>query len=78
MVDLYRDVGAFVGESLANRFLWPKLDNVQLYCDLAALPLVFALKGPPRLLMVAAGILIQVYRASFFSLSTTLDSTSRF
>lgn len=38
---------------------------MQLYCDLAALPLVLALKGTPRLLMVAAWFLIQLYRGSF-------------
>jgi len=40
--------------------------QMQMYFDLAALPLAFALKGVPRLLMVAAWFLIQVYRGSFF------------
>ena len=39
---------------------------MQMYFDLAALPLALALKGVPRLLMVAAWFLIQVYRGSFF------------
>ena len=38
---------------------------MQLYCDLAALPLVLAFKGTTRLLMVAAWFLIQMYRGSF-------------
>jgi len=37
-----------------------------MYYDLAALPFAFALKGIPRLLMVAAWFLIQMYRGSFF------------
>jgi hypothetical protein len=40
--------------------------QMQMYFDLAALPLAFALKGVPRLLIVAAWFLIQVYRGSFF------------
>jgi hypothetical protein len=41
-----------------------------MYFDLAALPLAFALKGGPRLLMVAAWLLIQLYRGSFFIAGT--------
>jgi hypothetical protein len=39
---------------------------MQMCFDLAALPLIFALKGVLRLLMIAAWFLIQVYRGSFF------------
>lgn len=38
---------------------------MQLCYDLAALPLALTLKGTPRLLMVAAWFLIQMYRGSF-------------
>ena len=48
------------------RFHDPSWMKMLMYYDLAALPFAFALKGMPRLLMVAAWFLTQLFRGSFF------------
>jgi hypothetical protein len=64
---LYTSAWTLSSRSLClTRLYDPTWMQMQLYFDVAALPLAFALKGVSRLLMVAAWFLIQAYRGSFF------------